>query len=72
MGWKRAGEECVQLQFVPTRRAQAEAECQRLGAQLVDILDGAGELEAPLIEDISDILEAIFSLIRDSIIIRLS
>ncbi|KAL3120556.1 hypothetical protein niasHT_007848 [Heterodera trifolii] len=56
-GWPAAGDQCVQLQFVPTRREHAEDKCESMGAQLVDVTDGEGELNDAMVEDLSELLQ---------------
>uniref|UniRef100_A0A183CI34 Ig-like domain-containing protein n=1 Tax=Globodera pallida TaxID=36090 RepID=A0A183CI34_GLOPA len=56
-GWSTAGDQCVQLQFVPTRREQVDERCESLGAQLADVADGEGEANREMLQDLSDLLE---------------
>uniref|UniRef100_A0A914HWL4 Ig-like domain-containing protein n=1 Tax=Globodera rostochiensis TaxID=31243 RepID=A0A914HWL4_GLORO len=55
--WSTAGDQCVQLQFVPTRREQVDEKCESLGAQLADVADGEGEANREMLQDLSDLLE---------------
>lgn len=55
--WSPAGDQCVQLQFGPLGRGEAEMECRQMGAQLVDVVDGEGELDTALVGEVAELLE---------------